>query len=1198
MTTIDGRSLVVPICWSSGSNRSSEGTAGGVLPLTALDKKFTMAFSNLMWLLCGTLIPSFLLCWTAVWIVRRWAVRLAIGRSTGARKVHTSPTPMGGGLAIWFGVIACFAGGQILLWIYNAGGSLGQAVAAWVPEFARLHLDGLVHQSTRLWVLLGGGTVLMIVGLVDDRRGLRWQLRLGIQVLVATVCVVWQGWRLTAFIELPWITWALSVLWIVALINSFNMLDNMDGLSAGVAAIAAAMLAAVLLLTLDPQTRQPQIFVAGLLLVLVGSLLGFLWHNRPPARIFMGDAGSYFVGFCIAVATLLATFTEYRGVRQHAVMAPLCVMAVPLYDMITVIWIRLREGRSPFEADKNHFSHRLVDLGLTKGQAVLTIYFMTGTCGLGGLLLNRVDKFGAVIVVLDDRVHSVFDCDFGINGPAKAELVKRPLRRRTTGQAAAAATVAAPTPTPAASRTYASLVGVAVALIVAAPLIPSEAAVAFGSHVVLIMIWLVLTAAWFTRSLFDARPTWNVGIVGAALGLFLAVHSLSAVVMMHQGHGRPTLNALWLWVSFGLMFYTVRQLFRGGAQQRALVSVLIAMAVGLSVFGIYQTAYVYPRQRAEYHVDPARVLDEAGTVAPLGSPQRRHFEDRLASTEPTGPFALTNSFAGFLAPCLVLLAGLVVQVWRSLASRPRGVSAAIVAGTLLAAGAVSACLVLTKSRSGYVATLAGLGLLAVFNALPRTWLRWRWLATGGVGLAAIGLYVAFVGGLDRQVLTEAPKSLRYRFEYWQASAAMIADYPWLGCGPGNFKDYYTQYKLPGASESIADPHNFLVEVAATAGLPALALLLLVGGALWWCLQRYATERTQGSGQRSTDVRDAASIYWGVPAGFLLAYPAGWIGGQSPLLEMLWVALPITVLTLWLFRPWVVGGKLPTGPLWVAAVTLLVHLLAAGGIGFPGVAGMLWVLMALLLNTVENGRSVDAASGPTSWRGPVLSRYAIGLAMTAVCVMTVLNYLTMYRPVLAGHRFMGFLEEASARGVSADQVVRRCRSAAEADRWWGETCEMWAEVLHRQWIDGRSAERLAEFDRVATAAQERNRRSFGVAQRQGDRLLKMYSVSGRIDLLDRAAEAYSRAVQLYPNSGALHAQLAWACYLAGDTTGARREAGEALRLDQLMLHEELKLKHQLLSGLGAPRVRGAGGRAVNGGDPKQLMRDMRKLNGPQ
>ena len=187
--------------------------------------------------------------------------------------------------------------------------------------------------------------------------------------------MIWQDWRLTLFLEWQPITWFLSVLWIVGLVNSFNMLDNMDGLSGGVAAIAASTLAAVLLLNPDPATQQPQMFVAGMLLVLVGGLLGFLWHNRPPARIFLGDAGSYFVGFCIASCTLLATFTSYRGPQPHAVLAPLCVLAVPIYDTVTVIWIRLRQGNSPFQADKNHFSHRLVELGFSRSQAVLTIYF-------------------------------------------------------------------------------------------------------------------------------------------------------------------------------------------------------------------------------------------------------------------------------------------------------------------------------------------------------------------------------------------------------------------------------------------------------------------------------------------------------------------------------------------------------------------------------------------------------------------------------------------------------------------------------------------------------------------------------------------------------------------------------------------------------------------------------------------------------
>lgn len=114
----------------------------------------------------------------------------------------------------------------------------------------------------------------------------------------------------------------------------------------------------------------------------------------------MGDSGAYFIGFMIAAATLLASYTGYQSERRHAILAPLCVMAVPLYDMATVIFLRVRAGRSPFEADKNHFSHRLTDLGQTKLQAVLTIYLLTATCGLGALLLHRVDRLGAVLIML------------------------------------------------------------------------------------------------------------------------------------------------------------------------------------------------------------------------------------------------------------------------------------------------------------------------------------------------------------------------------------------------------------------------------------------------------------------------------------------------------------------------------------------------------------------------------------------------------------------------------------------------------------------------------------------------------------------------------------------------------------------------------------------------------------------------------
>jgi UDP-GlcNAc:undecaprenyl-phosphate GlcNAc-1-phosphate transferase len=188
------------------------------------------------------------------------------------------------------------------------------------------------------------------------------------------------------------------MIWIVGVINSFNMLDNMDGLSGGVAAVIAAAMAFVMLISPDPGTTRPQLLVAALLLVVLGSLLGFLWHNRPPAKIFMGDGGSYLVGFLIAVAMLMATFTGGAD-RPHGVLAPLCVMAVPLYDMTTVLWIRIREGRSPFVGDRSHFSHRLVELGLGRTQAVLTIYLVTATCGLAAVLLTQVSLGQAVMVL-------------------------------------------------------------------------------------------------------------------------------------------------------------------------------------------------------------------------------------------------------------------------------------------------------------------------------------------------------------------------------------------------------------------------------------------------------------------------------------------------------------------------------------------------------------------------------------------------------------------------------------------------------------------------------------------------------------------------------------------------------------------------------------------------------------------------------
>ncbi len=357
-----------------------------------------MKSSDLVWLVLGTTIPSCLVSWFVAFAVRRWAPRFGLVDQPGTgHKAHRQSTPLGGGRAIWAGVSITVATGQLLLWFV----SIGTWAESLVPPFMLEHITGLRAKAPEVWFLLSSASLLMMLGLADDVLRLGWRIRLLWQLAIVAVGVYcYDHWRLTVYLDIPLLTGLLSLVWIVGLINSFNMLDNMDGLSAGVAAIAAVMLAVTMLVVPEPGSTYPQLFVAGFLFVLVGSLLGFLWHNRPTAQLFMGDAGSYFIGYCIGVTTILATFTEYTGTFNHTILAPLCIMAVPFYDMLTVITIRVRRGRSLFDADLSHFSHRLVDLGFSRPMAVLTIYLLTFICGLAGLLLHQVNHWGAMLVIM------------------------------------------------------------------------------------------------------------------------------------------------------------------------------------------------------------------------------------------------------------------------------------------------------------------------------------------------------------------------------------------------------------------------------------------------------------------------------------------------------------------------------------------------------------------------------------------------------------------------------------------------------------------------------------------------------------------------------------------------------------------------------------------------------------------------------
>ncbi|MGV3485053.1 MAG: hypothetical protein ACO1RT_11610, partial [Planctomycetaceae bacterium] len=182
--------------------------------------------SLVWWLVAVTFLPAAIIAGLSLYPVRTFARRLGLLDRPGGRKTHAAPVPLGGGLGIWFGVVLTFLIGTIAVAAVRNSSELRQAVPPAIAE----QLEGVWSRAGELWTLLGAGTVLVALGLWDDRKGLSPWLRLGVQFAVAAFVVVGLGFGLTAYIALPWLTTLLSIVWIVAVINSFNMLDNMDGL--------------------------------------------------------------------------------------------------------------------------------------------------------------------------------------------------------------------------------------------------------------------------------------------------------------------------------------------------------------------------------------------------------------------------------------------------------------------------------------------------------------------------------------------------------------------------------------------------------------------------------------------------------------------------------------------------------------------------------------------------------------------------------------------------------------------------------------------------------------------------------------------------------------------------------------------------------------------------------------------------------
>ncbi len=309
--------------------------------------------------------------------VRELALRFGVLDAPDERRMHANPTPRIGGIAVYLGVaFALFV-------------SIGFALQTTLFHSA--------DDTQDFFGLLFGGTLIMLVGVWDDVMGMKPRGKLLAQVVVALVSMVY-GFHIGSFripfgdvyVSLPpWIDYPLTLLWYLGMMNAINFLDGLDGLLAGVTAISGLFLFAIAI-------GHGHVGAALVLAALVGGALGFLPYNFNPAKIFLGDTGSLFIGYVFATVSILITAKVAVAV---SLLVPLVALALPVVDTAAVIWRRVRAGKSIAEADRGHFHHLLVfRFGLNVRQAVLLIYALCFVLGAAAYFLSGPHfRIGGVI---------------------------------------------------------------------------------------------------------------------------------------------------------------------------------------------------------------------------------------------------------------------------------------------------------------------------------------------------------------------------------------------------------------------------------------------------------------------------------------------------------------------------------------------------------------------------------------------------------------------------------------------------------------------------------------------------------------------------------------------------------------------------------------------------------------------------------
>tara|TARA_B100000945_G_scaffold321608_1_gene337564 strand:- start:3784 stop:6084 length:2301 start_codon:yes stop_codon:yes gene_type:complete len=651
---------------------------------------------------------------------------------------------------------------------------------------------------------------------------------------------------------------------------------------------------------------------------------------------------------------------------------------------------------------------------------------------------------------------------------------------------------------------------------------------------------------------------------GFLFSLSVALMLIPVFANMGDGDFRASINSWWQWVAFAVGFTLINQLFHTQRIARGVVAVMVAVAVALSCIGIYDSLVKIPELRVEYFTGNVQqrmeMLQNAGiSDTRIGSPGRYHFESRIQSPEPHVTFALANSFAGFLAPWFILLLLTLLNPGQRLSRNKQFPKLFVLTGIL------AFCLILTKSRSACCAVFLSILMAGVLLKSFR-----RIALKAAVVLVGIGGVVFLLGmvthRLDTKILTEAVKSLNFRMQYWESSTAMAKDNLWVGVGPGNFRDNYTLYKKAAASESIADPHNWPLEILTNFGVP---VFLLVCGVFATGLYRFtvlAQRESESDGQTFTHYpyrRSGSTLFPDLSANQI--YLAGGVGCLAGLLidqlsyaliptSVFYVALPIFAVVIFLLQDWVDRGELNRYHLLVALICWLLNLMVAGGISYPGVGFTGWLLLGLAVTTQQVLHKPDEQVAMSKSQRQAILAITVSLPLLA--------FLTSHRPVtLSDYHLMNAKFYLSQDQSS--QATEHLQQAIEADTYGTDAYILYANVLFMRLSDSVDAQDLSEYQTFVSQALALNTKSQNTYELFSQQALLLYQYHQISEALDRALEYTEREVALNPQNAYLWARLAVCQYFSGQPSEMAASIERAIQLDKKNPHIEFKLSNRRL-----------------------------------